>query len=184
MFNRWLAVPFIDFLLLLVGVTVLMAHPILSQQKSQSKPVADFALYVAWDLGRNTDVDVYVQGPDGKVAWFSRKDVGYMSIDRDDLGRVRDSGPLNQEIVAFRAPLDGSYLVSVHTYRENAEGPGTVALELSSRDGKNLWHGQVPIPAYWQEAPVIEFVFRGGAFVASYPSTALIRQGAKREPVA
>ena len=28
--------------------------------------------------------------------------------------------------MGFRAPPDGSYYVSVHTYRENAQGPGTV----------------------------------------------------------
>ena len=178
MFSRRTALPFVDLVLILLAWIVLLINP--PERQANAKPVADFTLYVVWDPGRNTDVDVYVRGPDLKVIWYSRKDVGYMSVDRDDLGNVRDSGPLNQEIVGFRAPPDGSYYVSVHTYRENAQGPGTVALELDDRHGKNLWGGHLPIPALRQEAPVIEFVFRDGAFVGTHPSRALIRQEARR----
>ena len=174
--NNW-QIGFLDLLFNLVIILLLMVHP--PQKQANAKPVADFTLYVVWDVGRNTDVDVYVRGPDGKVVWYVSDDVGYMSVDRDDLGNVRDSGPLNQEIVGFRAPPDGSYYVSVHTYRENAQGPGTVALELDDRHGKNLWGGHLPIPALRQEAPVIEFVFKDGAFVGTHPSRALIRQEAR-----
>lgn len=175
MFTRRTALPFVDLVLILLCWIVLLIHPPVKQ--SNAKPVADFVLFVAWDMGRNTDVDVYVRGPDDKIAWFNGKDRGYMSIDRDDLGNVRDSGPLNQEIVGFRAPPDGSYFVSIHNYREDAKGPGTVILELDDRRGTQLWTGAVPIPPHREETAVIEFVFKGGAFVASYPSDALIRQG-------
>ena len=177
MFSRRTALPFVDLVLILLAWIVLLINP--PQNQANAKPVADFTLYVVWDSGRNTDVDVYVRGPDLQVIWYSRKDAGYMSVDRDDLGNVRDSGPLNQEIVGFRAPPDGSYYVSVHTYRESAQGPGTVVLALDDRSGKNLWGGQLPIPEYRQEAPVIEFVFKDGAFVGTHPSRALVRQEAR-----
>ena len=178
MLSRWLAVPFLDFLLFLLALTVLLIHPE-TQQRDASRPVADFALFVVWDQGRNTDLDTYVQGPTGEVLWYRRRDLGYISLDRDDLGRARDSGPSNQEIVSFRQPPDGSYLVSVHTYREQDQGRGQVKLELLDRAGKQLWTGALAIPLDRDEAPVIEFEFRSGKFAASYPSGAMIRYAAE-----
>lgn len=166
-------IAFLDVLFNILLIVFLLVNP--PKQEAQAKPIADYMLYVVWDTGRATDLDVYVQGPDRHVAWYRSKDIGYVSIDRDDLGHRRDSGPINQEIVSFRSPPDGSYFVSVHTYREEATGPGTVSLELVSRDGTANWQTQVPLPASNQENGVVEFVFEGGKLVKAYHSSQLIR---------
>ena len=181
MLSRRTALPFVDLTILLLAWIVLLVNP--PKQAEAARPVADYVLFVVWDLGRDTDLDVYVQGPDRSTVWFRAKDAGYMSVDRDDLGNVRDSGPVNQEIVSFRAPLDGSYLVSVHTYNDRSgAGSGLVAFELQNRDGKSLWQAAFPLPAPNIEVGVVELTFRAGRFVRSYPSSALIRHGARRRP--
>lgn len=167
-------VAFLDLLFNLVVILTLMVHP--PTKQANAKPVADFTLYVVWDVGRDTDVDVYIRGPDGKVCWFQRQNIGYVSIDRDDVGSHNDSGPLNQEIVGFRQPPDGHYWISIHTYNERAQGPGKVAFELDDAQGRRLWSAQLPIPANHDETPVIEFEFKDGDFVRYYPSQEMIRR--------
>lgn len=167
---------FIDLLFILLLLFVLIINP--PTKESAARPMADFMLFIVWDAGRNTDLDVYVRGPDRAVAWFRTKDIGYASIDRDDLGATRDYSTLNQEIVGFRSPPDGSYLVSLHTYRESAPGPGTVLMALQTRAGQDVWGVEIPLPGPLVEVGVVEFVFREGAFVRALPSSALIRHAA------
>ena len=137
-------------------------------------------LYVVWDMGLDEDIDTFVQGPDGRTIWYRNRDVGYMSLDRDDLGMLRDSGPINQEIASFRSPPDGSYLVSIHDYNNRDNAPlGRTALELCDREGKVVWSAVVPTPVPGEEVPLVELQFAGGKLVATYPSTAMIRSAAR-----
>ena len=174
MLSRWVAIPFIDTLLLIVGVIALLAHPV--AKTAASRPIADYVLYVVWDTGLDEDIDVFVQGPDGQTTWYRNRDIGYASIDRDDLGLHRDSGPINQEIVSLRSPPDGNYFVSIHDYNNKDDRPlGHTALELCDREGKVAWSTVVPTPEMGAELPVIELEFQGGKLVATYPGTAMIR---------
>ena len=174
-----LQIIFMDMVLNLALLGWLLVNP--SMSEASSKPIADFVLRVVWPLGRDTDIDVYVKGPSKQVVWYSAKDAGPFSIDRDDLGARRDSGPINQEIVSFRSPPNGSYYVSVHNYREGEpSSEGIVALELEGRDGRKLWHKEVEIPVYNQEIAVAEFLFSEQKFVKAYPSAEKLRHGALR----
>ena len=89
--SKWVAIPFIDTLLLIVGVIALLAHPV--AKTAASRPIADYVLYVVWDTGLDEDIDVFVQGPDGQTTWYRNRDIGYASIDRDDLGSIGTVGP-------------------------------------------------------------------------------------------
>ena len=177
--SRRVATPLLDGLFLLLCWLLLIVNP---AQSENAKPIADYVLIVAWDMGRPTDIDVYVQGPDLRVVWYRDKDAGYMSVDRDDLGRVRDNGPINQEVVSLREPPDGSYLITIHTYRDPVAEPGHVALLLQHRSGTVVWHAELPMPPNDAEVGVVELVFVEHMFRKSYPSTALIRHAARRGP--
>lgn len=121
---------FLDFLFLLMlffailfAVTVQHMNPVREEEKFD--PKAEFLIRMVWPIESADDIDIYVQDPVNNLLFFSRRDVGIMHLDRDDLGLLNDVviglngerivGP-NQEIVAIRGILPGEYIVNTHLF--------------------------------------------------------------------
>lgn len=135
-------VPFTDILFnALLGFTVMLFIAfslIRPEAKAGAVDVkAEMIITVSWPDGHTDDIDAYVEGPDGKIVWYHRREAGLLHLDRDDRGMVMDEVEmggrtvqidLNQETVTLRGYLAGEYVVNV--YRYTAEEPGPVPVSV------------------------------------------------------
>jgi len=124
-------IAFIDLLFnTLVGFVFLfvMAFVLINPvaKKSNVEINAEFMITIKWPDNALDDVDLWVRDPLGNTAGFKSKDVGLMSLDRDDLGGANDKvttteGKIikvrnNEEHVTIRGIITGEYVVNVHLY--------------------------------------------------------------------
>jgi hypothetical protein len=124
-------VAFIDLLFnTLVGFVFLfilafiLINPI--AKKSDVEIVAEFIVKINWPTDSPSDIDLWMRDPLGNYVGFKSKDVGLMSLSRDDLGTANDTvyDPngkqitvfRNEEMVTIRGIVPGEYIVNVHYY--------------------------------------------------------------------
>ncbi len=137
MSNKYVSsTAFIDLLFnIVIGVAFLfilaflLINPVAKKQDIESK--ADFLIILTWDVDSQDDIDLWVRDPLNKTMSFKSKDVGFMHLDRDDLGQRNDriimpDGTVrilkeNREIAALRGTVEGWYIVNVHAYRKRDE---------------------------------------------------------------
>lgn len=124
---------FVDLLFnMLVGFTCLfviaflMINPI-AKQGTIDPPVM-LMIEMEWNPDSNTDIDLWVNGPDGHSVGFSSRENGYITLKRDDLGKINDRYTVNgevhtirrnYEIITMTALPDGDYTVNVHYFSGN-----------------------------------------------------------------
>lgn len=73
-----------------------------------------------WPDDRDTDVDLWVMGPDKKPIGYSNKGGQYYNLLRDDLGRQSKDDPVNYELTTSRGIPVGWHCVNVHLYSNNS----------------------------------------------------------------
>ena len=110
--------------------------PIDDQQK---KPKAEFLVTLTWDSQTDDDVDLWIQDPANNIMFFREKEVGLMHLDRDDLGRRKDTvvinGQLitqyiNQEIATIRGFIPGEWIINIHMYRKSYQNPANINVRV------------------------------------------------------
>lgn len=153
-------IGFVDFLFALMIVGYLMIGATVAQDSASRSP-AKYTLWVTWDTGLDIDVDVWIKLPDGTTVSYGRKDVGYVTIERDDLGTITNNGQTNLEVVNFREVKDGEYGISLHTYSARSPIQGSITVELSDAKGVTLFSRAVPMPAVGHQAGVAVFSIAG-----------------------
>ena len=124
-------VAFIDLLFnTLVGFVFLfvMAFILINPiaKKSDVEVVAEYIIKITWPTDSPDDIDLWMRDPLGNYVGFKSKDVGLMSLNRDDLGTSNDTvydpkgKPIkvfrNEEMVTIRGIVPGEYIVNVHWY--------------------------------------------------------------------
>jgi hypothetical protein len=142
-------VAFIDLLFnTLVGFVFLfiMAFILINPiaKKSNVEIVAEYIVKITWPTDSPDDIDLWMRDPLGNYVGFKSKDVGLMSLNRDDLGTSNDTvydpkgKPIkvfrNEEMVTIRGIVPGEYIVNVHYYNKK------IAVE---KNGENNY---VPMP--------------------------------------
>lgn len=126
---------FVDLLFnLLVGFTSLfviafmMINPI-SKTGEMTPPIKMF-VEIEWPEDLNTDIDLFVRGPDGRLVYYANKDSGYITLERDDLGWGSDTYEINgqevtvhrnYEVANFSELPPGEYVIAVFYF--STEGP-------------------------------------------------------------
>tara|TARA_X000000950_G_scaffold107752_1_gene135765 strand:+ start:1083 stop:1754 length:672 start_codon:yes stop_codon:yes gene_type:complete len=126
-------VAFIDLLFnTLVGFVFLfvMAFILINPiaKKSNVEIVAEYIVKITWPTDSPDDIDLWMRDPLGNFVGFKSKDVGLMSLNRDDLGTSNDTvydpkgKPIkvfrNEEMVTIRGIVPGEYIVNVHYYNK------------------------------------------------------------------
>jgi hypothetical protein len=80
-----------------------------------------------------------VQDPAGKLVWYNQKEVGLMTLERDDRGDVNDYTtiekkkvrlPIREELVSIRGTVAGEYTVNIHLYQHIASVPVPVSVKV------------------------------------------------------
>lgn len=111
------------FLFLLAFI---LMNPIAKEKDVEEK--SDFIIIMEWDDESGDDLDLWVRGPNGGILSFRNRGIGFMHLDRDDLGLSNDKiktadGKVkyvlrNKEVVSLRGYQSGQYLVNVHVYNK------------------------------------------------------------------
>jgi hypothetical protein len=118
-------------------VALLMVSPDSNNGKVDSK--AEFLITMDWPDNHPDDVDLYVQDPAGHLAYYSRPEIGFLTLDRDDRGGDNDfivvngkkiTSPIREEIVTVRGILAGEYIVNVHHFKAMTAEPVPVNVKI------------------------------------------------------
>jgi hypothetical protein len=100
---------------------------------------AEFIITMNWPDQHPDDVDLYVQDPAGKLAWYNQRDQGLMVLERDDRGDTNDFAyvnskkimvPIREELVSIRGVMAGEYTVNIHLYHHIARDPVPVSVKI------------------------------------------------------
>ena len=127
------SVAFTDLLFnIVVGLAFLfllafiLMNPIAKEKDVEEK--SDFIIVMTWDDESGDDIDLWVRDPAGRIVSFRNRGIGFMHLDRDDLGLSNDKvqGPdgkvvyvyRNKEVVSLRGYSEGTYLVNAHVYNK------------------------------------------------------------------
>ena len=127
------SVAFTDLLFnIVVGLAFLfllafiLMNPIAKEKDIEEK--SDFIIVMTWDDESGDDIDLWVRDPAGRITSFRNRGIGFMHLDRDDLGLANDrvQGPdgkmiyvyRNKEVISLRGFSEGTYLVNAHVYNK------------------------------------------------------------------
>jgi hypothetical protein len=136
------AVAAIDLLLNLLMLFIVVAAVAIAQMNrpAEAKSIelkAELVIELTWAAHNFSDLDLWLQLPDGRKVGFADKDAGVASLDRDDrgaLGDVYEPSPgeakliaVNKETTVVRANLPGRYVVNVHYFHHSSEADTGVA---------------------------------------------------------
>jgi hypothetical protein len=122
----------------LLRLSIVMANA--EQQKNHQTTHAAFLVKINWPSESKDDVDLYVSDPLNQIVYFRQKQIGLMSLDRDDTGREQNMVTLpdgrvvqsqfNEEQVNIRGIIEGEYVVNLHMYRKSENLPTKVEVAL------------------------------------------------------
>lgn len=133
--------PVFDYLLALLGIFLILAIT----EKPKATPMridtlGVYAVSVTWPDGSNDDVDLWVQDPQGNIAWYGQLTAGLMTLGGDDLGTATSgtvdtpSGTVktlaNGERTIIKGSVPGEYTVNLVMYLKNDPGPITATVTL------------------------------------------------------
>lgn len=122
--------PFTDLLfnvllgfILLFFISIIFLNP--QDDAGKVDIEAEYVITVTWEDNSPDDIDVWVEDPEGKVAFYKKRETSILHLDRDDRGMLNDrlkiegkevDNPLNQEVLALRGLMPGEYIVNIHYY--------------------------------------------------------------------
>lgn len=97
---------------------------------------AAIIIIATWDSNSDNDIDLWVKDPSGNIVFFREPKVGLMHLDRDDIGKSRDTTWINgqfvtykgnQEVIKIRKAIIGKYIINIHFYRGDI--PETITIQ-------------------------------------------------------
>ena len=125
-----------------VAFPFFIAFLALSQQKDTGKidTKAEFFVSMTWPDNHPDDFDLFVQDPLGNVVWYRRRDIGFLTLERDNRGGANNFisvggekvlSAARQELVSIRGVVAGEYTVNVYHFsaRTGLPVPVTVTVE-------------------------------------------------------
>jgi len=123
-FTDFLFILLLTFLSLFI-LTLLLINPV--AKKAEIVQKAEYLVILEWNKEAGSDIDLWVEAPDGKIVSFRSSQAGTMHLDKDDMGGntdtyINEDGELtqvkiNQEVVTIRGKQQGEYTVNLHLYR-------------------------------------------------------------------
>src|SRR5882672_12251511 len=111
-------------------IALLAVSPDSKEGKIDSKP--EFIITMDWPDNHPDDLDMFVQDPVGNIAWYRRREAGFLVLDRDDRGGANDfiivngkkiPSPIREEIVTVRGIVPGEYTINVSHFQATTGQP-------------------------------------------------------------
>jgi hypothetical protein len=116
---------------LLLVVYTLVAPP--KARTSNVTTEGAYAVVLEWPRASRDDLDLYLQDPAGKVAWYGQPDAAELHLEHDDLGAKTNTGYQlgpNYERAIVRTTAVGTFAAVVHMYCKRDSKPVTATVEL------------------------------------------------------
>ena len=111
-------------------IALLAIAPQANEGKIDSK--AEFIITMDWPDNHPDDLDLFVQDAVGNIAWYRRREAGFMVLERDDRGGANDfilvngkkiASPIREEIVTVRGIVPGEYTVNISHFQATTGRP-------------------------------------------------------------
>jgi hypothetical protein len=130
-----------DLMLCILSVVIVAVAPTKAKVDGL-KPKAEFLITADWKVELDSDVDLWVVGPEKKPVFCGSRAVGCVSLDRDSLGYSTSMITLadgsvaqaesNKETTTIRCIAPGHYDVGVNLYsdRELAKGAESIPVRI------------------------------------------------------
>jgi hypothetical protein len=122
---------FLDMLWILLagfGAMFIIAYLLIQPIAKEADVIkrAEYIIVLEWEHKSDDDIDLWVMDPNGKIVCFKNKSVGFMNLEKDDLGRINDVITdeygnetvieMNREVITLRGVVAGEYQVMVHVF--------------------------------------------------------------------
>lgn len=165
----------------LFTMAYMMVKP--EQKDANIKTKAEFVVTTVWPDESKDDVDIWIRDPIGNTLCFKSKDVGFMHLDRDDLGSANDTITLpdgtkmniktNQELVTIRGFLEGEWIINVHMYSKRDKTPTEIQVKVEKMNPtiQTVYFKRIVMKEKWDEATVIRFTMDSNGKVTSIDRT-------------
>ena len=143
-----------DLLLCILSVVIVAVAPTKAKIDGV-KPKAEFLITADWKVELDSDVDLWVVGPEKKPVFYGSRDVGCASLDRDSLGystsliTLADGSTAqsesNKETTTLRCIAPGHYDIGVNLYSDRELAKGAKSNSGSGRDHRPQPAGDDPV---------------------------------------
>src|ERR1700684_1158403 len=161
-----------DLLLCILAVVIVAVRPPKAGVDGV-KPKAEFLITADWPVTLDSDVDLWLVGPDKKPVFYGAREAGCASLDRDSLGY--STSPINiaagsmaqsesnKETATIRCIAPGHYDIGVNLYsdRELAKGAKAIPVRVEitglNQQGTALFAGTVALDPVGQPINVVSF---------------------------
>ncbi|MGV6825343.1 MAG: hypothetical protein ACWA5Q_00045 [bacterium] len=173
-------------------VSIMFMNPIAKLGNVKMK--AEYMITITWPDQRPDDIDLWVQDPYGETVSYLKKDAGWLHLDRDDQGNVKDTVmvdgqpvvyPVNQEVVTIRGIVAGEYVVNLYHYedRSGEPVPVNVKIEKVNPSLQVVFLDDVELQEQYQEKTVLRFTLSGdGSFIGTNRNPKVITHYNNEEP--
>ncbi len=176
--------PFIDLLFnCLLGFSFLYLTTLLyinpEAKLANVDKQAEFIITANWPNHLADDIDLWVRGPDGRIASYLNQEAGWLHLDRDDRGEINDiilvDGkekvyPVNQEIITLRKVHPGEYVVNVYFYHAISDNPVPVDIRVDKVNPRfqTVFQNDVELRGVDHELTVVRFSVDGEGNVGQF----------------
>ena len=161
------SVNLIFFILLLAAVLLIRPDVPVTPERNIDQNV-DYIIMMEWPKNSKDDVDLLVQAPTGQIAFFGRKDIKFISLDRDDRGYVNDRIRLkdgtiisvddNYENVSIRKAIPGVFTVNSLMYNKRDKTPTVVKIRVERTEPYTLiYEGELVLSRTREEKTAVWF---------------------------
>lgn len=171
--------------LLVLAFLGLMLMSVDSNKKYETEgytPPVFAMLVVTWSNDTDADIDVHVRCPNGDQLNYVRKEACFANLERDARGVASDWSMINnervivvnnREVVAFRTPVPGEWIVNVHYYNARTPTPVDVKLEVILLNPKvhTAFERVVTLHRIAQEAHVVRFDISSTKWLSGFDTT-------------
>lgn len=168
------ALTFAKALLVFCVILFIMVNP--NQKKEDGiKPKIEYMITLDWPKDLNYDVDIWIRDPSGKILYYDKKEVDFLNLERDDLGKKNNSVEIdgkvvtvvtNQELVSIRGFKPGEYIINAHLYSADQRSdpalvpPFAVKVRITRLNPviTVVYEGEVEMTSVRQEVHLVRFV--------------------------
>lgn len=159
--------------LLIIFLMVPFLNPITKQ--GAVDPPVKLVVSMEWNEENDTDVDLYLMGPDGIKIYYANKNNGHINLKRDDRGISTEGFTidgvfhpllLNYESATITQLMDGWYVINVHLFNTPDKGaPESATIKvLDVEKAQFIFEDTVEV-SYKQEVTVLSFKVVDGEIV-------------------
>ena len=160
LFKALQVVAFLFFLALLA------IAPDAKDGKIDSK--AEFIITMDWPDNHPDDLDLFVQDPAGNIAWYRRREAGFLVLDRDDRGGanvfiivngMKIPSPIREEIITVRGIVAGEYTINVSHFQALTHQPvfATVKVQKLNPTAQVIYDNVVSVDHTGDEKTAVRF---------------------------